>query len=285
VSRRTPLRDPRSGIVLVNVLVVVAIASGALVALMAAQDIAIQRGTRYAESAQAMAVARGAEASAIVALRRDAREAPRTDHPGEAWGRLAVAEREIRNGRFDLAIEDAQAKFDINALTRGGLAAQGAFRRILLQLDLPGALADSVAAELRAAGPVSRLEALLALTLEPGAVARLAPHVTALPGPSAVNMNTAGAVVMAAMLNNAVATARLLRTRERQGFLTAGDVRRVGAILPAGTGFTSDHYRVTVAVTVGRTPHRRTSLLRRLRGIGGVRVVVVDRVMERAGPI
>jgi len=277
-------RGKDRGVVLVNVLVVVAIASGALVALMAAQDVAIQRGTRFSEMAQAMAVARGAEASAVIALRRDAREAPEEDHAGEAWARIGAEDRAIRDGRFAMTVEDMQGRFNINELEQGGLLARGAFGRLLSLLDLPVELADAAAAELRATGPATRLGALLSLSLEPGALELLAPHVTALPGRTDVNLNSAGPVVLMALLNNEITVGRLIRVRERQGFLGPDDLGRVQVLMPPGVGFASDNFRAVIDVTVGRTPHRRVVLLHRRTGPRGPEVIVTGRLVEKAGP-
>ena len=80
-------RNPsgRKGMILLNVLLVVSVAAVVVTLMMTSQEVAIDRTVRFREAAQAKAYARAGEASVIVALRRDAVEAPASDHSREAW--------------------------------------------------------------------------------------------------------------------------------------------------------------------------------------------------------
>ena len=69
-------RAPESGVSLLNVLVVVAAASGLVQVMLAGQEGAVSDLSRSHDIAQAEALARGGVASVAVALRRDILDAP-----------------------------------------------------------------------------------------------------------------------------------------------------------------------------------------------------------------
>ena len=66
-------RPDREGMILLNVLLILAVASVAVLVMVTSQDIEVQRSTRRRDAAQAGAYARAGELSAITGLRRDAR--------------------------------------------------------------------------------------------------------------------------------------------------------------------------------------------------------------------
>ena len=69
-------RDRQSGVVLINVLVTLALASTVLYAMISLSDLSIKRSQRYSEAAQAQALIVAAEASLISALSRDMTDGP-----------------------------------------------------------------------------------------------------------------------------------------------------------------------------------------------------------------
>ena len=69
----------REGMILLNVLLVLAVASVAVLIMVSTQDIEVQRSTRLRDAAQASAYARAGELSAVTALRRDALVAATTE--------------------------------------------------------------------------------------------------------------------------------------------------------------------------------------------------------------
>ena len=276
------MRDSESGVILVNVLAIIALASVALVAMLTVQDLSIHRSQRFSEAAQAAEIARGGEASAVAALRRDGIEAPDVDHYQEDWAAIAEEERDIAGGRFSLSIEDAQGKFNINRLKKGGALARSQFRSITLASGLPATLADDIADEMMRVPPISQIETLVEIGFDPVALQALSPMVTALPGDGEVNINAAPEALIAIMFNNAVAASRLVGLRERRGFLTLADVRSMGFIPPVGIGFTSDNYQVTVEVQLGQTRQRLLSQVHRRTRDRVVEVVVIARKRQMA---
>ena len=68
--------DGETGMILVNVLMFVAIASGLVLLMINREELALSRGLRTSEASRALAVVRGGEVSAIVALRRDGESKP-----------------------------------------------------------------------------------------------------------------------------------------------------------------------------------------------------------------
>ena len=77
-----------AGMILVNVLMFVAIASGLVLLMITREEIALDRGLRVREASRAMAAVRGGELSALVALRRDAETATGGDEDQRADERL-----------------------------------------------------------------------------------------------------------------------------------------------------------------------------------------------------
>ncbi len=193
-------RPDESGVVLLNVLLIVAVASAVVVVMTAAQDVGVQRALRLREAAQAGAIARAGELSAVVALRRDKAAAPQSDHLREAWAGVGQVETAIQGGRFSLAISDAQARFNVNNLAGGGLAARDTLAKLLAAAGAPAEIVDRIAAYIEATGPVGDMASLGRLGIDPAVLARIEATVTALPTPTAVNVNTAGEELMAVML-------------------------------------------------------------------------------------
>ena len=69
------MKRGEEGMILVNVLMFVAIAAGLVLLMINREELALDRGLRTREAARALAIVRGGELSAVVALRRDAIEA------------------------------------------------------------------------------------------------------------------------------------------------------------------------------------------------------------------
>lgn len=259
--------------ILVNVLLIVALASSVVVLMLTAQDEGLQRAIRAREAAQADAAIRGGELSAIAALRRDAATAPTSDNLAEPWAHIGDTAVPIAHGRFTLAIADAQARFNINALARGDVASLATMTRIGAALGLRADTVPRATALIQAVGPLSDLAALGLAGIDRASVAKLAGLVTALPGTTQVNLNTADARLLGILLDNPVAGETLAARRGRQGYLTADDFALAHALPPPGTGFTSNLYWVLTRVTIGDTAREQTSLL--LRRSDGARRAVV----------
>lgn len=220
------------------------------------------------------------------------------DHDGETWARpvegLAV-EGVVMSGR----VVDEQARFNLNGLIRDGRIDPLALRRfesLLEALDLPVTLAASVLDWLDA-DDVPRTpggaEAGMYLAREPGYVApnqpmaavselllmsgfdratylRLRPHVTALPLRTAVNVNTASAELLMAIIPDADESAvRAFVTTRRSTPLEDITAVRAHPLFNGpemeldGLSVGSDWFRIVGHLETGRVKQDRQSLLRR----------------------
>ena len=255
-----PCRDRERGVALITVLAAIGLATTVVFAMLSLQETAVRRSQRFADASQAMAAALGGEASAIAALRRDD---PAVDHRREAWSAIEEAEAPIENGTFSLRIADAQARFNVNTLARGRAVSRTILRKILAAIEAPDLVADVIAARIAREGPVARVADLEGVGVDAGTLAQLAPFVTALPGQTQVNLNTADEALIAILLGDPFAARSLVALRERRGFVTREDLAPLRIIAPSGAGFASDHFEVAVDVEVGGARQRLTSLLRR----------------------
>ena len=272
-------RSGDDGVVLINVLVLLALAASVVTMMLSLADLSIARSQRFSEAGQALALIRAGEASAIAALRRDMIEAPELDHRGEAWAAVGQRGIEIAGGTFELEIADAQGRFNLNALVGGGLQAVQTLQAIAAELELAPETAARIAATINVDGPLRELGDLSRRAGIPaGEVDAMRGLVTVLPGNGDVNVNAAPPELLAILLQNPVQARVLAATRERAGFLTPQDVEAAGVILPPGVGFASDFFQVRTSVRIGETPQVMESLLRRRRGAdGGEEVAVVGR--------
>ncbi len=272
-------RDPQDGVVLINVLVTLALASSVLYAMISLSDLSIARSQRFGDAGQAQALIAAGEVSLIAALARDMTEAPQTDNLSEPWAQIAQDPIAIAQGSFSLSMQDAQSRINLNSnAMRGALGAQ-VLTRMGAALDLPGDVAARVVARLAQQKPLDRLGDLTAEAgLTPQEVARLSDFLTVLPNSTDVNLNTAPPLVIGVLTDNPVQAATLIATRDRNGLLTPQDVVDARLILPPGTGFTSNWFAVTVSVQLGQTVQQSTALIQRATGPGDrPRVAVVAR--------
>ena len=265
-------RSGDDGVVLINVLVLLALAASVVTMMLSLADLSIARSQRFSEAGQALALIRAGEASAIAALRRDMIEAPEVDHRGEAWAAVGQRGIEIAGGTFELEIADAQGRFNLNALVGGGLQAVQTLQAIAAELELAPETAARIAATINVDGPLRELGDLSRRAGIPaGEVDAMRGLVTVLPGNGDVNVNAAPPELLAILLQNPVQARVLAATRERAGFLTPQDVEAAGVILPPGVGFASDFFQVRTSVRIGETPQVMESLLQRRRGATAAR--------------
>ncbi len=223
-------------------------------------------------------MALGAETSVVLALRRDMRDAPDHNSYDETWAGVAQDEVTLATGRFSVTVTDARSRLDVNGLGQGGLVQTQALARLMAALDLPPDLAAGIAGEIARDGPVAALDRLR--VLDPVTVQRLQPYVDALPVPGKVNVNTADAVLIGALMQNPSRAAALAARRKRAGHLTPEDVGDVG-LAGATLGFTSDLFDVTTRAEVDGVTVVLTSRLMRTSDRDGDRVRVIRR---RFGP-
>lgn len=267
----------RDGMILLNVLLVLAVASVAVLIMVSTQDIEVQRSTRLRDAAQANAYARAGELSAVTALRRDALIAAGTDNLSEDWAKLGQQAISVPGGRFALAIEDAQSRFNLNSMHAGEAAPIALFQAIGAEAGVEPASLIRIATVARVAGPLSDDSLIVAAGVPRADLDKLAPWIAILPEDAAINLNTVGLSLLALMTKDAEVARKLIEVRTRNGFLMPADLSTEGAPAMTGVGFTSNHYRVVTTVTVGEVTQALDSRIARLRRDRTVDVVVTGR--------
>jgi general secretion pathway protein K len=222
--------------------------------MLAQQSAMLSQTALVASRAQADLYARAGLDWARGILAQDAKQRGDVDSLDEAWAQPIVGlpiERAVVAG----AIVDEQGKFNLNNLVQGSRSSgedMAAFKRLLESLGLSGDLRDAVldwidadsdlygnggaedpyylslASPYRAANqPMIQVEELYRVRgFDAKAVAKLRPYVTALPGRTTVNANTASAAVLAAMLPelSPAEIAELVRARQAKPFRSKDDI-------------------------------------------------------------
>ena len=302
------------GVALVTALLVVSLATVAAVAMATRLQVDLRRTANLLHGEQAYAYAIAAESWARVILRRDAGDSDH-DSLAEDWA-TALPPIAVEGGFVNGHIYDLQGRFNINSLVaEDGTPADeqlAYYKRLLTVLGLEPALAPALldwmdpdinttfpdGAEddayllaepaYRAANrPLTSISELrLVQGYTPEVLAILAPHVTALPGKTALNVNTATLAVLQALHEELTASdAEILQAdrgedgyTELDGFL-ASDVL-AGIELGIELDVKSDWFSVLTDVTVGRGQARLESRLKRDEEA----LVVVDRTRTRLRP-
>lgn len=249
--------------ILVNVLMFVAIASGLVLLLINREELALDRGIRMREASRALAVARGGELSAIVALRRDAQVAGAIDHGREPWAALAESGAPIEGGSFDLAIADAEGRFNVNSLRAGEASSVLLFQAIAQSAGLSEEEIEQAIVLVRATGPVTDLRPLRLAGFDSKVVTRLEALVTALPGATSINLNSVDESMLELLFRDSVVSQRLAAIRRGRGYLTEKDLADQDVTLPWGTALSSSTFWVRTRATIGGTSQQTATLIRR----------------------
>lgn len=267
----------QSGMILINVLVIVMLATAVLALTIAGNDSDMERSIRLREASEAMAVARGAELSAIAALRRDLTEGSALDAPSEEWGSIADSDAAIEGGRFSYAVEDAQARFNVTNLIRMDARNLALFAAIASAAGWTEEDVGALQQAVLASGEIPDANDLRAIGIAEEKLNALLQWVTFLPEPTDINANTASEGLLAIALNNPALASRLVAERERSGGLTRSDLAALGIFLPSGMSVSSNYFWSGAGVRIGSTGQRLTSLLRRRMRGGEPEVVALQR--------
>lgn len=277
------------GAAVVMAMVVVAATAVLISGVFWRQSVVARQAENELAYAQAKWLIRGAVDWAGVILREDARTTS-VDHLGEPWA-VPLAETHLNkdDGRDPVhisgAIRDEQARFNLRNLAGPeGVNARelAALGRLLALVGASESAAGPIAERMLAASPrgESRPQAAIGITsvddllglagVSPAVVERLRPYVTVLPQPTAINANTASAVVLAARFENLpLADAqRLAASRDRAYFKDRTDVlNRIGELrLQANDqeiGVGTRYFSVDGTVSYQRARLRTQALLRR----------------------
>jgi len=297
------------GVALIMAIVMVAIATVLAVRIGTRASLDMRRTAGLIALDQAWHVALGAEAWAAEVLRKD-REDSQTDHPGERWAQ-PIPPLPVDGGTVRGALEDMQGRFNLNNLLMDdGTVNESAVKRFERLLEKAGAdrrwariAADWLDSDTvpgfpdgaedgnylsqnppyRAAnGPVTTITELMALpgmTLEE--YLRIRPYVAALPLGTKINLCTASAPVLAALIEGGTDfgdTDSLVANRRAGCFPTMEDVKATlsnedfQALQPA-ISESSDWFRAVTAVSIGTSELTLYSLIER-NGNGSSRTVL-----------
>lgn len=294
-----PCARQRGAVALMFAMLIVALCTLYAVSLAWDTTLDVRRTTNLLWREQAAQVALGAEQWIGMILRQD-REDGETDHLGELWAQRLPplpVDGAGMSGEIAGALTDLQGRFNINnLLNNAGEIDEPSleqFRRLLRALGLAPEIAGAVADWLdtdteplfpdgaedgeytsrippyRSANyPVSSASELAAVAgIDAESYRILRPHVTALPGRTVINVNTATpAVLMSLDENIAAADAeRLLAEREEGGFadVTAAFSSLVQPEVLNTLGESTNYFRLESIVRIGTVRFTMYSLLQR----------------------
>ncbi|MBM2853734.1 MAG: Type secretion system protein [Steroidobacteraceae bacterium] len=287
------------GVALIMAIVMVAIATVLAVRIGTRASLDMRRTAGLIALDQAWHVALGAEAWAAEVLRKD-REDSETDHPGERWAQ-PIPPLPVDGGTVRGALEDMQGRFNLNNLLMdNGTVNESAVQRFERLLEKAGAdqrwariMADWLDSDTvpgfpdgaedgnylsqnppyrSANGPVTTITELMALpgmTLEE--YLRIRPYVAAVPLGTKINLCTASAPILAALVEGGTDfgdTDSLLANRRAGCFPTIEDVKATLsnedflALQPA-ISESSDWFRAVTAVSIGTSELTLYSLIER----------------------
>ncbi len=287
------------GVALIMAIVLVAIATVLAVRIGTRASLDMRRTAGLIALDQAWHVALGAEAWAAEVLRKD-REDSETDHPGERWAQ-PIPPLPVDGGTVRGALEDMQGRFNLNNLLMdNGTVNESAVKRFERLLEKAGAgqrwariAADWLDSDTvpgfpdgaedgnylsqnppyrSANGPVTTITELMALpgmTLEE--YLRIRPYVAAVPLGTKINLCTASAPILAALVEGGTDfgdTDSLLANRRAGCFPTIEDVKATLsnedflALQPA-ISESSDWFRAVTAVSIGTSELTLYSLIER----------------------
>lgn len=198
------MKSPRSqrGTAVILALLVLALAVASAAAMLESQDLQARALQAQRDYEQARWMLRGGMHWARSILEADAR-AGTSDHQRELWA-SGLPPTDVQLGSLAGEIRDEQGLFNLNNLVRAGKpnAPQvEVLRRLLATLGLAPGLADAIAAAIDPSQPLADIGELAGVRgIDIAALGRLQRYVTALPRPTPVNVNTAPAEVLAALV-------------------------------------------------------------------------------------
>lgn len=288
------------GIALITVILIVALATTVASFVAWRQQVWTRQVENLRDAAQAAAVARAGVDWAGTILSEDRRK-NQSDHLNEAWAQQVALP--VERGRVAGGILDAQARFNLNNLVRNGQASPGdiaAFNRLLTTLAFPPdaasrlteALIDWLDADNLPYGAsdtesayylalpqpylvanralVDLAELALVRGFDQAVVDKLAPWVSVLPLPTPVNINTASAEVIAAVIPGyTLDDARNWVAERGDGSQTLAEFRGKLSVAQALglqenlLSVASEYFQVDLNVEFGRVRQRYLALYQR----------------------
>lgn len=285
-------------------MLVVAIAATTAAYLAFDQQIWLRQAQNLTDRAQAEVVRAGAQEWAITILAKDAKDS-KSDDLTEDWAK-ALPPLAVEGGQVKGQITDMQGRFNLNNLVRGDAPSPpdiGAFKHLLQSLSIDPNLSDAVidwidtdsnaspaGAEdidylqmkppYRAANqPLQSVEELrLVRGFTREIVDKLRPLVTALPQPTAINVNTAPKEILAALFYTKPDVVDQLVTQ--RPYKSTGEINAKNPQLPPGDNKTiapydvqSTYFEVEVITLFGRHQRATQALIQRSAGEAGFRTL------------
>lgn len=298
------------GAALITALLVLALTVVVATEMTARQHFDVRRTGNILALEQAHQIALGGESWAAAVLARDRRNEPQpgqeagnidtasVDSLDEDWAQVLPA-LPVEGGQIAGRIIDLQGRFNVNNLMDADTVdavALARFERLLEGLEIDPGLAQAVIDWLdedaettfpdgaeddfyagqdppylspnRPAAVISELRAMRGM--EPAIWQRLAPHIAALPAPTAINVNTATAPVLQAIVPglDAGAAEQLVARAKEEPFASVAEFLEQDVVADSDTESTrlavqSDHFRVQSAVALGPLTYTLYSWLQR----------------------
>lgn len=291
-------RRRERGVALLTALLVVALATVLVAAILDEGNTGLARTRNLARSEQADVLAAGLEEWALQVLLRDLANDGRRDFRDDAWAG-GIPPTDVPGGRLTGRMSDLGGRFNLNNLVRDG--ARDAielerYARLLRALKLDPAIAEATLDYLdadaerepngaedphyllqdparraanRAMSHASELKLVRGVSRE--AWAALAPHVAALPPGTAVNVNTATAPVLMALVEGlADAAARRIAEgahySDVAGFQSEVAQLGLAPFPPAGIDVASDYFVARAEIALDGIPIGYSSIIERRDG-------------------
>ncbi len=243
----------QTGIALITALLIVALATITAVSLISAQHISIRRTENVIHGAQARLYTLGAEAWAKQVLWQDQQDS-QIDELNEAWA-TQLPPSVVEGGTLLGTIEDLQARFNLNSLINEkdqiNPVMLGYLQELFLQLEIPNDIVYNIVDWIdnnKSTSPPYGAEQDYYLTLDipyrnanhffydlselrlvAGVDAeiyqKLRPYLCVLPRYTAININTASAMVLKTLSSTVSEDGiqKLIHDREKQPFKTIND--------------------------------------------------------------
>lgn len=291
-----------SGVALVSVLLVVALASAFASQMISRQALTVAHARQVFDGAQAREYALGAEAYARQLLFEDWTTDNTVDTLLEAWS-LPTQPFEIEGGVIELAIADLERRFNLNSVTVPRNLQR--LKRLMAHLELDPNLADAwldwidhdetvygfgaeddeyllaepaYRAANQAAAGASTMLAVRGFTMD--VHARLSPYVALLPvNELKVNVNTGGADVLRSLGNSLTLEEAAALTDTPREFRDIAEAREQYGGLADSTEVltvTSTFFEVRVRVELGEARAELISTLHRDPNTGRIRLLGRD---------
>lgn len=284
----------QQGVALITSILVVALAMVWVSSILWTDALQKRRVASLLMNDQAVLYAMGAESWAHDILKLDFEAGP-TDHLNEEWA-IPLPPLPVEGGQIQGQLEDMQGRFNINNLINASgqpdATAMDIFRRLLVALQLNPAIAEytldwidpdnevsfpdgaeddtysnRIPPYRPANGPITSISELRAIEgIDAEAYELLAPHVSALPVGTTININTATVQVLAALSDtiSLFDAESIFEGRLDAPFNSLDEIRDdVPAQVLRLLSVSSELFRASVLVTLGSTRLYMYSLLER----------------------